>query len=55
MISLSNMAGDGSLQNIQQEAMTLLRVVLSCPIGAQRAVYDYQGGKSYAKLLALKR
>lgn len=49
------MAGDGALQNVQQEAMTLLRVVLSCPVGAQRAVYDHQGGKSYSQLLALKK
>ena len=49
------MAGDGPLQNVQQEATTLLRVVLSCPVGAQRAVYDYQGGKSYSRLLARKR
>ena len=49
------MAGDGSLQNIQQEAIKLLHVVLSCPVGAQRAVYDSQGGKSYSKLLAVKR
>ena len=49
------MAGDGSLQNIQQEAMKLFQVVLSCPVGAQRAVYDSQGGKSYSKFLAVKR
>lgn len=49
------MAGIGSLENIQQEAMKLLHVVLSCPVGAQRAIYDSQGGKSYSKFLAVKR
>lgn len=49
------MAGVSSLPNIQQEAMKLLHVVLSCPVGAQKAIYDCQGGKSYSKLIALRR
>ena len=49
------MAGDVSHQNVRQEAMKLLHVVLSCPVGAHKAMYDSQGGKSYSKLLALKR
>ena len=52
---LSNMAGDGLLKNIQQEAIKLFQVVLSCPVGAQRAVYDPRGGGSYPKFVAVKK
>jgi len=52
---LSNMAGDIALQNIQQEAMKLLHVALSCPVGAHKFVYNSQPGGSYSKLLALTR
>lgn len=49
------MAGGNSLGNIQKESMKLLQTVLSCPVGAKISVYDCHGGKSYSKLLALKR
>ena len=54
-LRLSNMAGDGSLENIQQEAIKLFHVVLSCPMGTRRAVYDPRGGGSYPKFVALKK
>jgi len=49
------MAGNLSLENVQEEATKLLQVILSCPVGARKAVYSCRDGHSYSRLLTLQR
>ncbi|XP_065912955.1 uncharacterized protein [Dysidea avara] len=49
------MAGDLSVKNVKEEATKLLNVILSCPVGARRTMYNCQNDHTYSKLLALQR